>query len=200
MKAPFLLGRIFYGGFFLYSGINHFKEFKKLSQYTASKNIPFPEVAVGASGALLVLGGMSILLGVKPKLGSVALLAFLASASPTMHDFWNAGDPQQRQNDMIHFMKNLALSGSALALMGIEEPWPSSMPIPRIAAGSTGHSTNHCGASERVFEAVACPRCPAFRGTLRGNIGTRQAIPSQQWFSWASAERGGHSAACDPDT
>jgi putative oxidoreductase len=134
MKLPFLLGRIIYGGFFLYSGINNFKELKKLSQYTASKDVPFPEVAVGASGALLVFGGMSILLGVKPKLGSAALLAFLAGASPTMHDFWNAADPQQRQNEMINFMKNLALAGSALALMGIEEPWPSSMPVPRIAA------------------------------------------------------------------
>ena len=134
MKLPFVLGRVIYGGFFLYSGINHFKEFRKMSQYTASKKVPFPEVAVAASGALLTLGGMSILLGVKPKYGSVALLAFLAGASPAMHDFWNAADPQQRQNDMIHFMKNLALSGSALALMGIEEPWPSSVPIPRIAA------------------------------------------------------------------
>ena len=134
MRLPFLLGRILFGGFFLYSGINHFKELKKLSQYAAAKNVPTPEVAVGISGGLLVLGGMSILLGVKPKIGSAALLAFLASASPAMHDFWNAVDPQQRQNDMINFMKNVALSGSALALMGVEEPWPTSMPVPRIAA------------------------------------------------------------------
>jgi putative oxidoreductase len=133
MKAPFVLGRIIYGGFFLYSGIHHFKDFKKLSQYAAAKNVPFPEVAVGVTGALLTLGGLSILLGVKPKYGSAALVAFLAGTSPAMHDFWNAADPQQRQNDMIHFMKNLALSGGALALMGVEEPWPSSVPLPRVA-------------------------------------------------------------------
>lgn len=134
MQVPFLLGRVIYGGFFLYSGINHFKEFDKMSKYTASKNVPFPDLVVGLSGALLIFGGASILLGVKPKYGTASLLAFLAGASPAMHDFWNVADPQQRQNDMIHFMKNLALSGGAMALMGVEEPWPASMPVPRAIA------------------------------------------------------------------
>jgi hypothetical protein len=44
-----------------------------------------------------------------------------------MHDFWNANDPQQRQNDMINFSKNMALAGAALALSGVEEPWPVSL-------------------------------------------------------------------------
>jgi hypothetical protein len=46
-----------------------------------------------------------------------------------MHDFWKHEDPQQRQNEMIHFMKNVAMLGGALALMGVEEPWPASVPV-----------------------------------------------------------------------
>jgi hypothetical protein len=30
---------------------------------------------------------------------------------------------------MIHFAKNLALVGASLALMGVEEPWPASVPV-----------------------------------------------------------------------
>lgn len=30
---------------------------------------------------------------------------------------------------MIHFMKNVAMLGGALALMGVEEPWPASLPV-----------------------------------------------------------------------
>ena len=71
----------------------------------------------------LLVGGGSILLGVKPKLGAAALLGFLAGVSPIMHDFWRDEDPQTRMNKMVMFMKNLALAGGALALMGIEEPW-----------------------------------------------------------------------------
>jgi putative oxidoreductase len=97
MKAPFLLGRLVFGGFFLYNGIHHFKQSK--------------------------------LLGVKPKLGTLAILGFLAGVTPVMHDFWKQEDPQMRQNDMINFTKNMAMAGAALALFGVEEPWEASIPI-----------------------------------------------------------------------
>lgn len=128
MKVPFLLGRLIFGGFFLYSGINHLKQKKAMAQYTAAKNVPMPELAVTATGALLIAGGASVLLGVKPKLGTLAIIGFLAGVSPIMHNFWNEEDPQQKQNDMIHFMKNVAMLGAAMALMGVEEPWPVSIP------------------------------------------------------------------------
>ena len=129
MKGPFLLGRLMFGGFFLYNGINHLKQRKQLAQYASSKNVPKPEFAVVASGVALLLGGASLLLGVKPKLGAATVAGFLAGVSPVMHDFWRAEDPNQRMNDMINFSKNLALLGGALALMGVEEPWPASIPM-----------------------------------------------------------------------
>lgn len=127
MRAPFLLGRLVFGGFFLYNGIHHFKEYQELVQYSKAKNVPAPEVAVLGSGALLTLGGASILLGYRPKLGSLAILGFLATASPAIHDFWNDQDAGQKQNNMSHFSKNMALLGAALALFGVEEPWPASV-------------------------------------------------------------------------
>ncbi len=129
MKIPFLLGRIVFGGFFLYNGINHFKERKSLAQFAKAKNVPLAHIAVPATGAALLVGGTSILLGVKPKLGALAIIGFLASVSPTMHDFWKQQDPGQRMNDMINFSKNMALLGAAVALMAVEEPWPASVPV-----------------------------------------------------------------------
>ena len=131
MKIPFLISRLVFGGYFLYAGINHFKQRKPMSQHVASKRVPMPEAAVAVSGAILTLGGASILLGVKPKLGAAAIIGFLAGVSPLMHDFWRVEDPNQRMNDMIHFSKNVALLGGALALMAIEEPWPASVPVAR---------------------------------------------------------------------
>jgi uncharacterized membrane protein YphA (DoxX/SURF4 family) len=69
------------------------------------------------------------MLGIKPKLGAVALMGFLAGVSPIMHDFWRAQDPGQRMNDMTNFTKNMALLGGTAALMGVEEPWPASVPL-----------------------------------------------------------------------
>ncbi len=81
MKIPFLIGRLVFGGYFLYAGI------------AGSKNVPMPEAAVTVSGALLTLGGASILLGVKPKVGAAAIVGFLAGVSPVMHDFWRVEIP-----------------------------------------------------------------------------------------------------------
>lgn len=129
MKAPFMIGRLLFGGFFLYSGINHFMQRKELSQYARGKNVPMPDIAVIASGAALIVGGASVLLGIKPKIGAAAVAGFLAGVSPVMHNFWEQDVPQQRQMDMIQFSKNIALLGGALALMSVEEPWPISIPV-----------------------------------------------------------------------
>lgn len=131
MKTPFLIGRLIFGGFFIYSGIHHFTEHTMLTGYARSKNIPMPDTAVAATGTALVLGGASILAGVKPRLGTAAVIGFLAGVSPVMHDFWHKEDPQERTAEMINFSKNMALLGGAMALMGVEEPWPVSVPIAR---------------------------------------------------------------------
>ena len=134
MKAPFLLGRLMFGGFFLYNGINHFQHRKEMAQYAAAKGVPAAEVAVVGTGVAMTVGGASILLGVKPKIGTLVILGFLAGVSPIMHDFWRNEDPNERMNNMASFMKNLALAGGALALLGVEEPWEASVSKPTLAA------------------------------------------------------------------
>ena len=139
MKVPFLIGRLVFGGFFLYNGINHLKERKSLAQYAETKNVPMAETVVAATGVALMAGGASILLGVKPKLGTAAIAGFLAGVSPVMHNFWSVQEPSQRMNEMINFSKNMALLGSALALMGVDEPWPASVPISQEEIEARGY-------------------------------------------------------------
>ncbi|MGI8770957.1 MAG: DoxX family protein [Acidobacteriaceae bacterium] len=118
MSFPYVLGRLVFGGFFLYNGINHFKNRQALEGYAASKGLPNPELAILGSAALLTASGASLTFGLKPGLGALGVVTFLALVSPTMHDFWNQQDAGQKQNDTIHFSKNMALLGAALALMG----------------------------------------------------------------------------------
>ncbi len=126
-KAPFLIGRMMFGGYFLYNGINHFVHTKELAQYAGARHVPKAEAAVRATGATMLIGGASILLGVKPKFGAAAIIGFLGATLPSIHSFWTDEDPQARQSNTIHFAKNLALLGAALALAGVEEPWPASV-------------------------------------------------------------------------
>jgi len=129
VKAPFLIGRLLFAGFFISSGINHLQKRKEMAQYAGAKGVPQPELAVTLSAVPLLIGGASLALGVKPKLGAMAIVGFLVGVSPVMHDFWRNEDTQERQANMIHFLKNLALAGAALALAGVEEPWEASVPV-----------------------------------------------------------------------
>ncbi len=116
MKFPFVLGRLAFGGFFLYNGIRHFRNRDAMAQYTASKHVPMPGAAVEATGALLIAGGVSMMTGLAPTLGAAAIVTFLAGVSPVMHNFWRHSDPNERQNQIAHFSKNMALVGAAVAL------------------------------------------------------------------------------------
>ncbi len=117
MRALHALGRAIVGGFFIYSGINHFQNTEQMAQYAGSKQVPEPKLAVQGSGALLLAGGAALTLGMEKSGGALAA-AFLLGVTPIMHDFWRATDANQKMNDMVHFAKNLALLGASLAFIG----------------------------------------------------------------------------------
>ena len=121
-----LAGRALFGGFFLYSGLKHFRNADRMGQYAATKGVAAPKAAVIGSGALAAAGGLSLLMGVKPRVGAGMIGAFLLGVTPSMHDFWMQKDPQVRMNEHTHFLKNLALIGGAALAAAVPEPWPVS--------------------------------------------------------------------------
>lgn len=127
MQYLFLVGRILVGGFYLMNALNHFTQVSMMAQYAGSKGVPAPTLAVLFTGLLLLVGGASLLLGVFPKIGVAALVVFFLPVTFMMHNFWVETDPMMRMNQMIQFMKNLALMGSALMFLAIPEPWALSV-------------------------------------------------------------------------
>jgi uncharacterized membrane protein YphA (DoxX/SURF4 family) len=123
----FLLGRILFGGYFLMSGLNHFAHVAMLSGYAQSKGVPAPKLAVIVTGLLLLLGGLSVLFGLYPTIGALALLLFLLPVTFMMHAYWKVQDPQMQMGERMNFVKNLALVGAALLLFAISQPWPVSV-------------------------------------------------------------------------
>ncbi|MCS7235319.1 MAG: DoxX family membrane protein [Armatimonadota bacterium] len=124
METLFLIGRIVVGAFYLFNAFNHFSRTEMLTGYAASKGVPAPRAMVLLTGVLLLVGGLSVLLGAYPRLGVAALVVFLVVAAFWMHNFWAVTDPMQKTGEMVNFTKNLALAGSALMFLAIPEPWP----------------------------------------------------------------------------
>lgn len=124
MELLLLAGRMLFGAFFIVSGINHFTNAGVMSGYARAKGVPGAYLAVVGTGVMLVLGGLSVLLGLFPVVGLVLIVVFLLPASVLFHDFWTVGDPQARAAEQVNFLKNLALAGAALVLLYGAADWP----------------------------------------------------------------------------
>lgn len=123
MDIVFLVGRIIFGGYFVMSGFNHFKNLVGMSGYAASKGVPMPKALVTVTGLLLLLGGLYIVFGFLPTLGIGMLIVFLVPTTFMMHTFWKVEDPMARMGEQINFMKNLALIGALLMMLALPLPW-----------------------------------------------------------------------------
>jgi len=109
-----LLGRVFFALIFLMAGPNHFSS--QTIAYAASEGVPAASIAVPLSGGIAILGGLSILLGFRARVGAWLIALFLVAVTPLMHKFWTVTDPMMYQMQMVMFMKNLAMLGGALLI------------------------------------------------------------------------------------
>jgi putative oxidoreductase len=116
-----LLGRLLIAPIFLNAAYNHITQFANTKGFMASKMpLALPDGALtallGIAVALLVFGGVFLLLGWQGRLGALLLVLFLIPVTLTMHSFWNvpAADVQMQ---MGNFMKNFALVGGLLFIM-----------------------------------------------------------------------------------
>lgn len=114
MKYVVLLGRILYTTIFLMAAPGHFTA--KTIAFAASKGVPIASLAVPVSGVIAFLGGLSILLGYKARLGAWFIVLFLIPVTIMIHNFWAIADPMQAQMQQVNFMKNLSMLGAALLI------------------------------------------------------------------------------------
>jgi len=122
-----LLSRLILGFYFIFNAFNHFRNLNSLAGWVQSKNLPAPKLLVILSGFFLLVGGLTILLGIYVEIGVLALTLFFLPVTFLMHDFWKETDPQTKMMHMINFMKNLALWAAILALLFVPQPWPFSL-------------------------------------------------------------------------
>lgn len=120
------MGRLIVRASYIYNAVNHFVKLGQLTEYAKYKGMPLPEIAVVGSGLLLLIGGISIVLGIFPEFGVTAIVLFLLPVTFMMHNFWAVVE-EQKMAEMVNFTKNLALLGSALMFLAIKKPWPLSL-------------------------------------------------------------------------
>ena len=126
-KTLFLVGRVLVGSFFLLMGMNHFGDLAGMSATVADLGLPGAPVIVLVTGLLLVLAGISFIVGFHPLLGVLAAALFFVPTTLVMHAFWALDDPTARQAELFTFLRNVGMLGSVLVFLAIPRPWPLSV-------------------------------------------------------------------------
>ena len=127
MAQAFLVGRVLVGCFWLYNALKHFTNVDRLARAAAAHGVPAPELFVVFGGVLLLVGGLSFVLGLFPRIGMAAVVLFLLPVTLIMHAFWADSSAATRSANVIRFGSNFALLGSTLMFAAIPRPWPYSI-------------------------------------------------------------------------
>lgn len=115
-KWASLLGRICLALVFLFSGIGKIANFQQTAAMMASKGMPATTLLLAGAIAFELLGSLSVILGYKARWGALLLIVFLIPATLVFHDFW-AFQGRDREMQLIHFLKNVAIAGGLLTLL-----------------------------------------------------------------------------------
>jgi uncharacterized membrane protein YphA (DoxX/SURF4 family) len=117
VDVVFLIGRVLFVAIFVFSGLTvHLVGRRQGIEYARGYGSPLPEIGVPLTGVIAIVGGLSVALGIWADLGALLIAAFLVLITPIMHAFWKEQDPNQRQTQMFHFLKNTAMLGGALVI------------------------------------------------------------------------------------
>jgi putative oxidoreductase len=110
-----LAGRILMSVMFLVSGFFKIGGYTQLMGYAAAKGVPMASVAIACAAVLELAGGLAILTGFQTKIAAWILFLYLIPVTFIFHNFWALQGAEQ-QNNMIHFLKNVAIMGGLVIL------------------------------------------------------------------------------------
>lgn len=106
-----LVARSFLAVIFIYASLNKVFNFAGTSAYMAKAGLPIVEVLLVFTIAFQILGGLSVILGYKAKIGAILLIIFMIPATIVFHN--PLVDPSQFNN----FFKNLSIIGGLLLIL-----------------------------------------------------------------------------------
>jgi len=95
---------------------NKIPNFNGVVQYMEAHHVPAPRVLLPGAIVFLLVGGASVILGYRARIGALLLLAFLIPTTYFFHDFWNLSG-QEAEAQTIHFMKNLSMMGAMIFII-----------------------------------------------------------------------------------
>ena len=116
--SPFL-GRLVIAWFFLSEAWSRIRDWEGTVTLMHMKHIGSAEPLLALAVVLMALGGISILLGYYARTGALILFALTIIMSMLIHDYWKLGPGVDRDADYDLFIRNMAIAGGLLFLVGM---------------------------------------------------------------------------------
>jgi putative oxidoreductase len=126
-------GRVLIGVLFLMSGLSKLAAPAATLGYIASVGLPAPIAAFAIAATVEILGSSLLIAGVRTRWVAAGMAVFTLATALTFHR--NFAD----QNQLIHFMKNIAIMGGLLQVVALGGGWFS---VDRLLARRSAISAN----------------------------------------------------------
>jgi putative oxidoreductase len=120
-----LLARLMMVAIFLASTLgSKVPRFTETVSLMQGQGIPNPRMMLFGAIGLILIGSLSLATGAWTRMGAAFLAVFLVVATFYFHDFWVFQNPVEREAQIIHFLKNVAICGGLFSLMAFGGgPW-----------------------------------------------------------------------------
>jgi putative oxidoreductase len=116
--AP-LLGRWAMAWFFLSQAYHYGLDWNNTAILLSMKSVPVAPALLLIVLACILLGSISLLLGFFTRSGAAILLAITVGVTITLHDYWHIHAVVAREADYDIFVRNAAIAGGLLILIGM---------------------------------------------------------------------------------
>ena len=115
--ALLLLGRVLLGAIFVESGFGKLMNLAGFAAGLEGQGLPFAYALAAVGAAVEFFGGLAVVLGAWTRVAAFLVAGFTVVATLIAHRYWEF-PPEAQRMQHIQFMKNLAIIGGLLVLIG----------------------------------------------------------------------------------
>ena len=111
-----LLGRVLLSAIFIIAGLEKIPGWTNTLGYMQAKGMRAASFFLVCTIVVEVLGGLSLLLGYRARVGALMLAIYLIPVSLIFHNFWMLSGPEA-QMQFVNFLKNITIIGGLLGVV-----------------------------------------------------------------------------------
>jgi putative oxidoreductase len=114
-----LVGRVLIAWFFLSEVLSRIEDWEGSVELMHMRHVPNAHLLLALALVVMALGAVSLILGYYTRQGALLLFAYTVIVTVLMHDYWRIENTIERSADYELFIRNLAVAGGLLFLVGM---------------------------------------------------------------------------------